>query len=53
VVVGVEKERGTLEAGKWADFLVLDKNPLENIGTLRAIAEVYQAGRRVERKYYV
>jgi len=53
VVVGVEKERGTLEAGKWADFLVLDENPLENIKTLRTIAEVYQTGRRVERKYYV
>lgn len=53
IVVGVEPERGTLEAGKWADFLVLDENPLENIATLRTIAQVYQAGRRVERKYYV
>jgi len=53
IVVGVEKERGTLECGKWADFLVLDDDPLENIKTLHTIAQVWQAGRRVERKYYV
>ena len=25
------KDLGTLESGKWADFIVMDKNPLERI----------------------
>ena len=50
-VVGVEKSRGTLEAGKEADFLVLAENPLDDIGAFEHIREVYKGGRRVERKY--
>lgn len=50
-VVAVEKSRGTLEAGKEADFLVLAENPLDDIGAFEHIREVYKGGRRVERKY--
>jgi imidazolonepropionase-like amidohydrolase len=35
---------GTLEKSKWADLIVLDKNPLEDIRNTRAIRAVYIAG---------
>jgi imidazolonepropionase-like amidohydrolase len=42
-----DKEIGTLEAGKLADFVVLGANPLENISNVRAVEAVYKAGQRV------
>ena len=41
------KDLGTVEAGKWADLLVLDRNPLQDIKNTRAIHDVYIAGNRV------
>jgi imidazolonepropionase-like amidohydrolase len=38
---------GTLERGKWADLIVLDKNPLENIRNTRAIDMVMIAGNKI------
>lgn len=40
---------GTLEAGKWADFVVLSENPLEEIQATRSIRDVYIAGNRIDR----
>jgi imidazolonepropionase-like amidohydrolase len=40
---------GTLARGKSADFIVLDANPLENIGNTKKIAKVYQRGVEVDR----
>ena len=38
---------GTLEPSKWADLMVLDRNPLENIKNTQTIRAVYIAGNRV------
>ena len=40
---------GTLAAGKSADFMVLDANPLDDITNTRRIADVYLRGERVDR----
>jgi imidazolonepropionase-like amidohydrolase len=42
------KDLGTLEKSKWADLVVLDKNPLDNIKNSRTIDSVYIAGNRVK-----
>src|SRR5207244_4984476 len=46
-----ESERGTIEEGKIADLVLLDANPLENIGALRLIVDVFKEGGRVEWSY--
>jgi imidazolonepropionase-like amidohydrolase len=38
---------GTLESGKWADFIVLNEDPLADISNMRTIDAVYIAGNRV------
>ena len=40
---------GTVAAGKSADFVVLDANPLDNILNTRKIDRVYQRGRTIDR----
>lgn len=41
------KDIGTVQTGKWADLLVLDKNPLADIRNTRTIHEVFIAGHKV------
>lgn len=38
---------GTLQAGRWADLVVLDADPLKDIHNSRSIAAVYVAGNKV------
>jgi imidazolonepropionase-like amidohydrolase len=45
----LDREVGTLEANKWADFVVLDADPLADISNVKKISAVYIAGNPVER----
>lgn len=41
---------GTLEEGKWADVVVLDRNPLEDINNTKSVSQVWIAGNLVPPK---
>ncbi len=43
--IGLGKQLGTLEPGKFADLLVLDKDPLQNIRNTNSIRRVMKNGR--------
>ncbi len=43
----LDNEVGTIEPGKWADFIVLTADPLADIRNTRAIDSVWIAGNRV------
>jgi imidazolonepropionase-like amidohydrolase len=47
--IGLDKQIGTLEAGKQADILVVDGNPLEDIGATKRIRLVLRDGMEVDR----
>ncbi len=49
-ILGAEAELGTIEVGKWADLLLLDADPLEDIRNTRRIWRVVQGGRVVDRE---
>lgn len=50
-MIGKQDLLGTIEAGKLADVLVLDRDPLQDAVNMRAIHAVIQDGRIVERGY--
>ncbi len=48
--LGIEDKIGTAEAGKYADLILLDANPLDNISNTRKISGVFVNGRWISRK---
>ncbi len=45
VIIGKDKEYGTVKAGKYADLVIVDGNPLKDISVLRKnIDTVIKAG---------
>ena len=46
-LIGIDEKYGTLEVGKFADFIVLDENPLDNIETIQKPKSVYKKGKLV------
>ena len=43
--VGLDQDRGTIQAGKRADLIIVDANPLDNISNIRKIRFVVTQGR--------
>ena len=48
-MLGVLDEVGTLEVGKWADMVLLDQNPLDDIHHTRSIRAVFRSGQQQPR----
>ncbi len=47
-IVGLDKEIGSVEKGKIADMIVVDKNPLEDLTVLRKLYAVIKDGRIIK-----
>jgi imidazolonepropionase-like amidohydrolase len=44
--LGIDRDRGTLQPGKRADFLVLSADPLRDVVNVRKIAAIYKNGEK-------
>ena len=48
--IGIEKEKGRLLPGMDSDLVVLEGNPLEDIGNVRKVKRVFQGARTWDRE---
>ena len=46
-ITGTLKDTGTVEVGKLADMILVDGDPLSDVGAIRNVWAVFQGGRRV------
>lgn len=44
-ILGLDKELGSIEPGKYADMVLLGKNPLKDISAIREVRKVFKNGR--------
>jgi imidazolonepropionase-like amidohydrolase len=51
-VIGIADRVGTIEKGKWADLLILRKDPLKDIRNIRSIERVVLNGRVYDRREF-
>ena len=49
VFLGMQHKFGSIEPGKYADMVLLDANPAEDINNAKAIVEVIKGGRVIDR----
>jgi imidazolonepropionase-like amidohydrolase len=42
------QDRGTIQQGKKADFLVLDANPLDDIRNTRELVSIWHGGKEIK-----
>ena len=49
--IGADAERGTVEAGKRADFILLENDPVHDIRNTRSIERVFKGGRIAWSRY--
>ena len=47
--LGLQKDLGTIEPGKLADLILVDRNPLDDITALAEVSWVMQGGRIIPR----
>jgi imidazolonepropionase-like amidohydrolase len=47
-ILGIGDKTGSVEVGKWADLIVTDNNPLEDLKALRNVTMVMCAGQLVK-----
>lgn len=50
-IAGIDEFTGSIEAGKFADMIVVDSNPLEDLSVLRNVRMVFMQGRMVDRPH--